>query len=359
MPPTARGPLVECVPNFSEGRDRATIDAIARAIESVPEAVLLGTEPGADANRTVYTFAGPPAAVAEAVLASARTAYGLIDMTRHQGVHPRMGALDVCPFVPLAGIGMDDCAALSRETARRVAEELRVPVYLYESSAARPERRSLAYLRSGGYEALPAKLASPEWTPDFGPAAFVPRWGATVMGARPFLIAFNVNLNTRDEGLAKEIAARVRESGRALRDESGAPLAGPEGKPMRLPGRLKGVRAIGWYIDAYGCAQVSINILDYEASPLQLVFETVREEAEALGAETRGSELVGLVPLGAILAAGRYYSAGAVEALRDEVCLVARAVEALGMDSLAPFPIEEKIVEYALAARAGAKKAQG
>jgi glutamate formiminotransferase / formiminotetrahydrofolate cyclodeaminase len=349
------GRLVECVPNFSEGRDKAVIGALAAAIESTGGVTLLGVDSGADANRSVYTLAGPPESVAEAALASAREAYRLIDMTRHAGVHPRIGALDVCPFVPLSGMSLDDCVELSRETAGLLASELGVPVYLYEASASRPERRSLAFLRSGGYEALPEKLAREEWAPDFGPAAFVPRWGATVMGARPFLIAFNVNLNTRDETLAKEIAMRVRESGRAARGPNGRPWKTPEGTIARVPGKLKAVRAIGWYIEAYGCAQVSINVLDFRASPLHRVFEAVRDEAEDLGLEVTGSELVGLVPLEAMVAAGRHFSGGKRDLERggvDEAGLARAAVRAMGLDSVAPFIIDEKIVEYALAARA-------
>jgi glutamate formiminotransferase/formiminotetrahydrofolate cyclodeaminase len=261
-----------------------------------------------------------------------------------------MGALDVCPFVPLSGVDMESCVELSKTAAERVASELGVPVYLYESSASRPERRSLAYLRSGGYEALPAKLASAEWAPDFGPSVFVPRWGATAMGARPFLIAFNVNLNSRDATLAKEIAMRLRESGRPAGRPGGRPRDGAGAKPVRLPGRLKGVRAIGWYIEAYGCAQVSVNILDFLASPLHAVFEAVREEAEDLGLEVRGSELVGLVPLEPMLAAGRFYSGGDEEA--DEAKLLETAVDAMGLDSVAGFDSGKKIVEYALAAGA-------
>jgi glutamate formiminotransferase/formiminotetrahydrofolate cyclodeaminase len=347
-------PLVECVPNFSEGRDPAVIDAIARAVSSVKGVALLGVEAGADANRSVYSFAGAPGPVAEAALASARAAYGLIDMAKQRGVHPRMGALDVCPFVPVSGLDMAECVGLSRRAAQGIATELGVPVYLYEASASRPERKSLAYLRSGGYEALPAKLASGDWAPDYGPAAFVPNWGATVVGARGFLIALNINLNTRVEALAKEIAMRVRESGRPAKDPSGAPLKGEDGRPVRVRGRLKAVRAIGWYIDAYGCAQVSLNILDYRESPLHLAFETVREEAEALGLRVTGSELIGLAPLEAMLAAGRFYAATAgkrLAAAASEAELVGAAIEAMGLDSVAPFSSREKIVEYAIAAQ--------
>ena len=353
-------PLVECVPNFSEGRNPAVIDAIASAISSVKGVALLGVEPSVDANRSVFTFAGAPGPVAEAAVASAKTAFGLIDMAKQQGVHPRMGALDVCPFVPVSGVGMAECVELSRQAAQRIATELDVPVYLYEASASRPERKSLAYLRSGGYEALRAKLASEDWAPDYGPASFVPNWGATVVGARGFLIALNINLNTRVEALAKEIAMRVRESGRLAKDSSGGPRKGEDGRPARIPGKLKAVRAIGWYIEAYGCAQVSLNILDYRTSPLHLAFETVREEAETLGLRVTGSELVGLAPLEAMLAAGRHFSTTAGEryggrekggAEAEEAEFVQVAIDSMGLESVAPFPSREKIVEYAIAAK--------
>jgi glutamate formiminotransferase / formiminotetrahydrofolate cyclodeaminase len=337
--------IVECVPNFSEGRDRGIVDAIARSISSTPGAFLLGVDPGADANRAVYTFAGGPEAVLAAALASARTAWELIDMSRHSGAHPRMGALDVCPFVPVSGVSMEDCVELSRAFGAALAGELAVPVYLYERSASRPGRRSLAAVRAGGYEGLAARLASAEWAPDFGPASFVPRWGATATGAREFLIAYNVNLDTRDAGLASEIARAVRESGRAARDA--------EGRAVRIPGLLKGVRAIGWYMESYRRAQVSINLLDYRATPLHAVYEAVAAEAARLGAAATGSELVGLAPLAALVEAGRHYSgaAGLAAGPADERDLVAAAVRALGLDELAPFDPEARIFEYALTRR--------
>jgi glutamate formiminotransferase / formiminotetrahydrofolate cyclodeaminase len=347
-------PIVECVPNFSEGRDKAVIEAIARSISGVAGVSLLDVDPGADANRSVYTFIGAPEAVVEAAVAAAKTAFALIDMAKHSGAHPRMGALDVCPFVPVSGIDIAGCVALSRKAAGRIADELGVPVYLYEAAASMPARRSLAYIRSGEYEALPAKLSSPEWMPDYGPAAFVARWGATAVGARGFLIAYNVNLNTLDKRLAHEVAMNVRETGRAVKDPNGNPMRDAAGAPIRIPGRLKAVRAIGWYIGEYRCAQVSINLLDYRATPLHLVFETVKEEAEKLGLLVTGSEIIGLVPRDPILLAGRYFlekggkGEGVGEAkLASEAELIESAISSMGLDSVAPFVSAKKILEYA------------
>jgi glutamate formiminotransferase/formiminotetrahydrofolate cyclodeaminase len=340
--------IVECVPNFSEGRDRGIIDAIARSISGIAGVSLLDVDPGPDTNRTVYTFIGPPEAAARAALAAAKTAYQLIDMSGHSGAHPRMGALDVCPFIPVSGIDMEACVELSRGLGRELASELGVPVYLYEAAATRPSRKSLAEVRSGEYEGLRARLATAEWAPDFGPATFVPRWGATAVGAREFLIAYNVNLNTRDKRLASEIALNIREAGRTARDGAGNPLVDAEGRPEKAPGRLKQVRAIGWYIDSYRCAQVSVNLLDYKTTPLHVVFETAKEEAEKLGLLVTGGEIVGLVPLAPLVAAGRHFlarmgkSEGASEAL-----LVDTAIRSMGLDSVSPFDPSKKILEYA------------
>jgi glutamate formiminotransferase/formiminotetrahydrofolate cyclodeaminase len=341
--------LVECVPNFSEGRSRPVIDAIAGAITAAPGVTLLAVDPGAATNRTVYTFVGAPEAVAEAAIGAARTAAALIDMSRHHGEHPRIGALDVCPFVPVSGVTMDDCVRLAREVGRRLGEELKVPIYFYEYAATREERRSLADIRTGEYEGLERKLTDPQWTPDCGPAVFNARLGATVVGAREFLIAYNVNLNTRDKRLAHEIALRIREAGRLKRQPGGEAMVDAAGQPMKTPGRLKAVRAIGWYIDEYRQAQVSINLLNYKATALHAVFETVCEEAASLGLRVTGSEIVGMVPLAPIVDAGRFYlrrqhkSSGAPE---DE--LVDMAIRSLGLDQLAPFEASKKIVEYAV-----------
>jgi glutamate formiminotransferase/formiminotetrahydrofolate cyclodeaminase len=345
--------LVECVPNISEGRDRGAIEAVATEIRGVSGVTLLDVDPGADTNRTVYTFVGPPDAVSEAAVRMARKAAALIDMSRHKGEHPRIGAIDVCPIVPVSEITMDECVDVARALGRRLADELHIPIYFYEHAATRDERRSLADIRAGEYEGLQEKLASPAWVPDCGPVAFNARLGATVVGAREFLIAYNVNLNTRDRRLAHEIALNVRETGRLRRDRDGNVVTNPDGTPVRKPGRLKATRALGWYIAEYRQAQVSINLLDFRTTPLHLVFETVKDEAERLGLRVTGSELVGMVPLQPIVDTGRFYrrlqrkSTGAPESE-----LIDLAVRSLGLDQLAPFDPEKKIVEYAVRAPA-------
>jgi glutamate formiminotransferase/formiminotetrahydrofolate cyclodeaminase len=340
--------IVECVPNFSEGRDRATIDAIATAIRSVAGVSLLDVDPGADTNRSVYTFVGEPESVLDAALAAARKAFELIDMRLHSGAHPRMGALDVCPFVPVSGLTMDDCVILSRRFGEALAAELGVPVYLYENAATRPERRSLADIRSGEYEGLAAKFAKPEWKPDFGPAALVPRWGATVTGAREFLIAYNINLNTRHKRLAHEVALTVREGGRAAKDAAGVIVKDTKGATVKVPGLLRDVRAMGWYLETHRCAQVSMNLVNYRTTPLHVVFETVKAEAEKLGLLVTGSELVGLIPLGPLLEAGRYFLAKSGNSPgAPDSDLIETAIASMGLASLTPFDPRKKIVEYA------------
>ena len=340
--------IVECVPNFSEGRDHGVIDAISRSIAGVAGVSLLDVDPGADTNRTVYTFIGAPEAVAQAALKAAATASQLIDMSKHSGAHPRMGALDVCPFVPVSGVTMDECVALARRVGEDMARELGVPVYLYENAASRPERRSLADIRSGEYEALAAKLAKPEWAPDFGPAKFVPRWGATAVGAREFLIAYNINLNTRDKKLANEVALTIREAGRPAKDAAGNTKKNEKGETVKVPGLLKDVRAIGWYIDAYKCAQISINLINYKTTALHTVFETAKIEAEKLGLLVTGSEVVGLLPLEPLVEAGRHFlrKMGKSEGA-SETELIETAIRSMGLDSVAPFDPAKKIVEYA------------
>ncbi|MDM7916030.1 MAG: glutamate formimidoyltransferase, partial [Candidatus Eisenbacteria bacterium] len=339
--------LVECVPNFSEGRDRTVLDAIAREIEGTEGVRLLDVDPGADTNRTVVTFVGPPEAVAEAAFRAIRCASERIDMRQHKGAHPRMGATDVCPFVPVSGVTMEECAALARTLGERVGRELSIPVYLYENAASRPERRSLANIRAGEYEGLSAKLADPEWKPDFGPAKFHERAGATVIGAREFLIAYNVNLNTRDRRLANEIALEIRETGRLAKDSQGRTILDAEGNPVRKEGMLKAVRAVGWTIEEYGRAQVSINLLDFHTTPVHEAFEACVEVGRRLGLRVTGSELVGLIPLEAVRMAGRYYLArqGKSTGVPDSE-LVHIAVRSLGLDEISPFDPAKKIIEY-------------
>jgi glutamate formiminotransferase/formiminotetrahydrofolate cyclodeaminase len=339
--------LVECVPNFSEGRDRGVIDAIAQALAGVSGVKLLDVDPGADTHRTVYTLVGPPDAVAEAAFRGAQKAAEIIDMNAHKGAHPRMGALDVCPFIPVADITMTECAELARRVGRRIGDELQIPVYFYEHAAATDERRSLANVRAGEYEGLAEKLSDPSWQPDAGPARFNARSGATVVGAREFLLAYNVNLNTRDRRLANEIALNIREGGRAKRDAGGQIVRDADGTSIKVPGRLRAVRAIGWYIEQYRQAQVSINLLDLNTTPLHVVFETVRDEAEKLGLLVTGSELVGLTPMAPMVEAGRYFlrkqgkSAGVPERELVEV-----AIRSMGLDQVAPFDPGKKIIEY-------------
>jgi len=344
--------LVECVPNFSEGRNRVTIDAIAEAIKGVSDVKLLDVDPGADTNRTVFTFVGNPEAVSEAAVRAARRAYELIDMAKHSGAHPRIGSMDVCPIVPVGGITMDECVEVARALGRRIGSELQVPIYFYEYAATSEERRSLAVIRAGEYEGLERKLLDASWQPDAGPSRFDPRYGASVVGAREFLLAYNVNLNTRDKKLAHEIALNIREGGRIRRDAHGNPIVDAEGRQVKQPGRLPAVRAIGWYIDQYRQAQVSINLLDYKVTPLHVVFETAREEAGKLGLLVTGSELVGMTPLQPMIDAGRFYldkqgkSTGAPEA-----DLIEMAVRSLGLDQIAPFEADKKIIEYQFRAR--------
>jgi glutamate formiminotransferase/formiminotetrahydrofolate cyclodeaminase len=339
--------LVECVPNFSEGRDRAVLDDISRAIESVDGARLLDVDPGAATHRTVFTFVAPPEAALEAAFAAIRTAAARIDMRQHRGEHARLGATDVCPFVPLAGTTMDDCVQLARRLGERVGTELCIPVYLYEAAATRPERRNLATIRAGEYEGLEAKLRDPNWQPDFGPARFVPKSGATVIGAREFLVAYNIDLNTRDKKLAHDIALELREAGRAQRGPDGAILKDASGRTLMRPGRFQHVKAVGWYIEEYGRAQISINFTDTRRSPVHAVFDAACDEAEKRGLRVTGSELVGLVPLEVMQAAGRHYlrkqkrSAGVPESE-----LVHIAVRSLGLDDVRPFVPEERIIEY-------------
>ncbi len=333
--------LVECVPNFSEGRNENIINAIRDAIAGVDGVKVLDVDPGADFNRTVYTFVGAPDRVVEGALAGAHEGLKHIDMTQHSGEHPRMGALDICPFIPISGVTMEDCVKLSEQFGERFASELGVPIYLYAEASRKPERYRMPDIRKGEYEALEEKLAQPEWTPDFGKAVFVPRSGATVTGARQFLIAYNVNLATQDKGAANTIAGKLRTSGVPQRDEKGEIIRDDDGKALRIPGRLQGLQGGGMMYNP-DIAQVSMNLMDYTVTGMEKAFEEVKQEAEALGVKVTGSELVGLAPKEAFLQAGRFY----LPDEEDEATLVATAVERLGLSDLGAFDAKEKIIEY-------------
>jgi glutamate formiminotransferase / formiminotetrahydrofolate cyclodeaminase len=339
--------IVECVPNFSEGRDKDKIQAITREIEAVPGLKLLDVDPGETTNRTVVTFIGTPEAVQEGAFRAIRKAAEVIDMRGHKGAHSRIGATDVCPFIPVSGMTMADCVALARELGRRVAEELEIPVYFYEDAALKPERRNLAAIRQGEYEGLSERLKDPAWAPDCGKPVFNAKSGATVIGAREFLIAYNINLNTRDRRLANEIALTIRESGRAQRDKDGNILRDESGQSIKQPGRFQNIKAVGWYIEDYGTAQISINFTNYKKTSIHEVFDEVSDEAARMGLRVTGSELVGLIPKDALLASGRHYlekqgkSAGVPE---EE--LIRMAVRSLGLADVAPFDPKKKIIEY-------------
>lgn len=342
--------LVECVPNFSEGRNKKVIDSIADAIRSVAGVNLLDVDPGFSTNRTVVTFVGAPDEVVEAAYQAIARASQLIDMKGHKGEHPRMGATDVCPFVPVSGVSMADCVVLAKKLGERVGSELGIPIYLYGEAAQKPERRSLAAIRQGEYEALPTKMSDPSFSPDFGPAQFNAAAGATVIGARQFLIAYNVNLNTRSKKLANEIAFNIREAGRAKRNAKGEIEKDKDGNTVKVPGTLKEVRAVGWYVDEYQRAQVSINLTDFNVTSLHQAFDEVCRQADLLGLRVTGSEIVGLVPLEPMLGAGRHYlkKQGRSTAV-SEAELVECAVQSLGLADLAPFNASEKIIEYRVA----------
>ncbi len=336
--------IVECVPNFSEGRDIRIINAIAGAISNVEGAKFISAEPDKDYNRTVVTFIGHPVAVVEAAFKATQKAVDLIDMTTHKGEHPRLGATDVVPFVPVSGVTMMDCVKLAHEFGRRVGEELGVSIYLYEEAATTPERRNLSTIRKGEYEGLAEKLKDPKWKPDYGPSTFNARSGATVTGARTFLIAYNVNLDTNDTKLANEIALRIRESGRVKKDASGNPVLDAKGQKVSIPGSLQAVKAMGVLLEARNIAQVSINLVNYNITPPHTAFEEVRRQAASLGVKVTGSEIVGLTPMEALLMAGRFYDAG----VSDEMKLIELAIEKLGLSRLDEFDPKKKIIEYQL-----------
>lgn len=342
------GKVLECVPNFSEGRNEKVIRQIAAEITKVPEVKLLHIDSGKAANRTVMTFAGAPEQVTEAAFRAIKKAAELIDMQRHKGVHPRIGATDVCPLVPVKGMTQEEVVRLSRQLGKRVAEELHIPVYLYEHSAAIPQRKNLASIRAGEYEGLEAKLKDPLWKPDFGEALFNARSGATVIGARNYLVAYNVNLDTTSIKLANAIAADVRESGR-VKKARGKIVYDADGMVLREPGLLKYVKSIGWFIEEYGIAQVSMNLTNIKETPVHLAFETCCRSAAARGVKVTGSELIGMIPLKCLLDAGTFYLNKKEEnEKRSEEELVQIAVQSLGLNDLYPFDPAKKVIEYAL-----------
>ena len=334
--------ILECVPNFSEGRDMSVIKQITDMIESVEGVKLLDVDPGKDTNRTVVTFVGSPEAVAEAAFLAVRKASEVINMASHHGAHPRMGATDVCPFIPVSGITMEETVIVARKVAERIGNELNIPVYCYENAAYEEKRRNLANCRSGEYEGLKKKLADPGWKPDFGPAIFNEKAGATAVGARDFLVAFNVNLNTTSIRRANAIAFDVREKGRNIIND--------KGEKINVPGTLKSVKAIGWYIEEYGIAQISMNLTNISVTPVHVAFDEVCRNAEARGIRVTGSELVGLIPLKAILDAGKYFlekqerSAGVSD---NE--LIKIAVKSMGLNDIHTFNPDEKIIEFVMA----------
>jgi glutamate formiminotransferase/formiminotetrahydrofolate cyclodeaminase len=344
--------IIECVPNFSEGNDPNIIKQITNAIESVEGVMLLHVDMGKATNRTVVTFAGEPQKVVDAAFLGIQKAAELIDMRTHKGEHPRMGATDVCPLVPVSGISMADCAAWAIKLAERVGTELAIPVYLYEEAQVNKERSNLSVIRAGEYEGFAKKITLPEWQPDYGPAELPLKHGATVIGARDFLIAYNINLNTKSTRIANRIAFDVREAGRVKRE--GNPITGKivkdaNGEDVRIPGTLKAVKAIGWYIEEYGMAQISMNLTNYKITSVHQAFDEVCKKGDERGVRITGSELVGLVPLGPLLDAGRYYlnkqgrSTGVSNAELIDI-----AIQSMGLNQLGPFNPQERIIEYVL-----------
>ena len=351
--------LIECVPNFSEGVNLDIIKQITNEIESVDGVKLLNVDPGKATNRTVVTFVGEPLPVIKAAFLAIKKAGELIDMSNHKGEHPRMGATDVCPLIPIANISMEETASYAQQLAKRVGEQLNLPVYLYEYAQANKSRNNLSVIRAGEYEGFFKKIKLPEWRPDFGPAEFDAKRGATVIGARDFLIAYNVNLNTTSTRRANSIAFDVREAGRVLRE--GDPIIGKiildeSGKPKLIPGSLKSVKAIGWYIEEYGIAQISMNLTNIEITPLHIAFDEVCTKAAERGMRVTGSELVGLVPLKAMLDAGKYFLEKQQRSVGvGEKELIKIAIKTMGLSELSPFKPEERIIEYLLKDKAESK----
>src|SRR5438132_6378490 len=351
--------LIECVPNFSEGRDAQVIRQITDAIESAEGVSLLDVDPGATTNRTVVTFVGTPEAAVEGAFRGIQKAAELIDMRKHKGAHPRMGATDVCPFIPVSNITWEEAIACAKQLGQRVGEELNIPVYLYEKAATNPLRANLAGIRAGEYEGFSEKIKDPAWKPDFGPALFNEKSGATAIGARAFLVAYNVNLNTKVVRRANSVAFDVRENGRVKTDDgtpTGKPVLDSKGEPVRIPGLLKHVKAIGWYVEEYGIAQVSINLTNIDETPLHAAFDACNESANKRGLRVTGSEIVGMVPKKCLVDAGRYFlrkqnwSEGSAE---EE--LIDVAIRSMGLSELKPFNPKEKIIEFKMDSAASKK----
>jgi len=354
-------PLLECVPNFSEGNDLEKIKEITQSIEAVPGIRLLNVDPGKATNRTVVTFIGSPEAVMEAAFQGIKKAGEILDMRHHTGAHPRMGATDVCPLIPIRDISMEETAKYARKLGERVGSELQIPVYLYEEAQENKKRSNLSHIRAGEYEGFSEKIKLPEWKPDFGPCIFDEKRGATVIGARDFLIAYNINLNTKSVQRANSVAFDVRETGRVLRENNsptGKEIKDEKGKPIWVPGSLKSVKAIGWYIEEYGIAQISMNLTNIRITPLHIAFDEVNKKAMERGLRVTGSELVGLVPLQALIDTAVYYldkqkrSSGL-----NEKELVNFAIHTLGLNELQPFNPKERIIEYLIEERQDKKLA--
>src|SRR5213082_567811 len=345
--------LIECVPNFSEGRDQNLIRQITGAIESVDGVSLLDVDPGASTNRTVVTFVGSPDAAVEAAFRAVKKASELIDMRKHKGAHPRMGATDVCPFIPVSNVTWDEVIACANRLGQRVGDELKIPIYLYEKAAKNQSRSNLSVIRGGEYEGFFEKIKQPKWKPDFGPAVFNEKSGSTVIGVREFLVAYNVNLNTKSVRRANSVAFDVREQGRVQTEDGtpwGKPLLDANSEPIRIPGMLTHVKAIGWFVKEYGIAQVSMNLTDIEETPLHAAFDACCESASKRGLRVTGSEIVGMVPKRCLLDAGKYFlrkqklSEGAAEEELIEV-----AIRSLGLNELKPFDAKERIIELKIA----------
>jgi glutamate formiminotransferase/formiminotetrahydrofolate cyclodeaminase len=334
--------IIECVPNFSEGRNEELFNSIKNVLSNTPDIKLLNLEPDADYNRVVVTLAGNENSIIEGAVAACREAAKMIDMAKHKGEHPRLGAIDVVPFIPVRNTTMEECVRISEIFGERIARELNVPVYLYEQSARNAQRVSLSSIRKGEYEGLEAKLKDPEWKPNFGECKFNTKLGAIVTGARFFLVAYNVNIKSTDIKISKEIAETLRESGRPKRDIQGKVIK-ENGKTITIPGRLKNVKGMGVSLEKYNITQVSMNLTNYNITAIHTAFEEVKKEASRLGAEVDGSEIVGLVPLEALLQAGRFYSEGKLYAEKD---LVDLAIEKLGLRNLNTFDKTQKIIDY-------------